>query len=111
MMAFKYDRNTGYRSVRESIAAIFPVNETQLDYASNIQSRLAAKGIIGDVIFAQKDVKHNSLGKKIREGWKDYQYRNMVIVGDKEKEHQSVSWKIEGGQPKEIPLDQFIKEV
>lgn len=83
--------------------AILPVSDRLLDYCKNIQTHLASHDIRGFI-----DDRNESIGKKIR----DTELKKvpfMLIIGDKEVEHQGVAVRRQGqGDLGFMSTDDFI---
>lgn len=85
---------------------IVPVSENNFDYSQQIYTQIKAHGLRAEI-----DLSESGMGAKVN------QYRKMkvpyvLILGDKEKENNTVSIKIRGGkQINDIPLDKFINVV
>ena len=85
---------------------ILPVSDKFLSYAAQVQSRLEAAGLRGDI-----DHRVESIGKKIR----DAELRKipyMLIVGEKEMENNTVSVRKQSqGDQGAMTIDSFIQEI
>lgn len=96
----KYNRETGYRDLRQSIIPIIPTNETVLDYAEEVQNKLLRKGKIAEVLFSQNGYRGKGFGERIRMAWTDYEAHTILLIGEKEKSSSTVSVKKDGGKPR-----------
>ncbi len=65
--------------------AVLPISQNYLDYASEVYNQLKQNGI-----RAELDDRNEKIGYKIRD-WETKKVKYMVIVGEKEKESNTVS--------------------
>ena len=87
-------------------AVVLPISDKHHDYASQIESRLAAAGI-----RCKSDLRNEKIGYKIREA-QVKKVPFMLIVGDKEKEAGNISVRSRtGGDLGSSSLEEFINQV
>ena len=86
---------------------ILPVSsEKHIEYAQKVLSLLLEKGI-----RAELDDSNESIGKKIREAEKQ-KIPYMLVVGDKEKDSESVAVRSRGSRDiKTIAIDEFVERI
>ncbi|MBK8485933.1 MAG: threonine--tRNA ligase [Saprospiraceae bacterium] len=86
--------------------AILPVSDKYLDYAKDVLIQLQAAGFRGDI-----DDRIESIGKKIRDNeLKKIPY--MLIVGEKEVEHKTISVRKQGsGDQGSETIESFVKQL
>ncbi|MBK9222248.1 MAG: threonine--tRNA ligase [Saprospiraceae bacterium] len=86
--------------------AILPVSDKYLDYAKDVLIQLQAAGFRGDI-----DDRIESIGKKIRDNeLKKIPY--MLIVGEKEVEHKTISVRKQGsGDQGSETIEAFVKQL
>jgi threonyl-tRNA synthetase len=87
-------------------AVVIPVADRHLDYASEVQEKLAAKGLRVEV-----DDSANSMQKKIRENARQ-KIPYLLIVGDREAEQGAVNVRRRGEKQQEaIDVEEFAERV
>ncbi len=85
---------------------IIPISEKQKEYALYVKDRLEKSGLRVKV-----DLRNEKMGYKIREA-ELHKIPYMLIVGDKEKESQTVSLRIQGtGDYGKLGIDEFVDYV
>lgn len=85
---------------------VIPVQENHLDYAYDVEKRLAEAGIRAEVDFRSEKV-----GYKIRSAQMN-QVPYMLIVGDREVEEKKVSVRERRkGDMGSLPIEQFIEQI
>ena len=83
---------------------ILPIADRHLDYARQVHSRVSAAGLRVEV-----DERQEKIGYKIREAQLQ-KVPYMLVVGDKEADHGSVSVRSRaGGDQGSRPLDEFVQ--
>ena len=90
--------------------AIVPVSQNHFDYAKKVLESLSSEGIITEL-----DLRNEKIGYKIRD-WETQKVPYMLIVGEKEKESETVSVRQHKlGDKGSVSLqefkDQIIKEI
>lgn len=87
-------------------AAVLPVSQNFIDYAKQVYEKLSSNGII-----AHLDERNEKIGYKIRD-WETQKIPYMLIVGEKEKESNSVSVrKHKSGDLGSVEIDSFIESI
>lgn len=83
---------------------IVPVMDAHIDYANEIADKLRLSKI-----RTQVDISNGTMGNKIK-SFRQRLYPYILIVGDKEKENNTISLRVRTGkQINDISLDKFIK--
>ncbi|MEW6653701.1 MAG: threonine--tRNA ligase [Bacteroidota bacterium] len=86
--------------------AVIPVSQVFIDYAKKVADQLKANDIIVEL-----DERNEKIGYKIRD-WETKKVPYMLIVGEKEREAESVSVRQHKfGDKGSIKLDAFIKNI
>lgn len=86
--------------------AVVPVSQVFIDYAKKVADQLKANDIIVEL-----DERNEKIGYKIRD-WETKKVPYMLIVGEKEKESESVSVRQHKlGDKGSIKLEEFIKNI
>jgi threonyl-tRNA synthetase len=87
-------------------AAVLPVSQNFIDYAKEVFEKLSSNGII-----AHLDERNEKIGYKIRD-WETQKVPYMLVVGEKEKESNSVSVrKHKAGDLGSVEIDSFIESI
>jgi threonyl-tRNA synthetase len=87
-------------------AALIPITDDQVDFAHDVQRRLAARGI-----RAQVDDSRDRMQAKIRNAQLQ-KVPYMLVIGKREVEAGSVSVRLRTGEDlKSMPIDDFIDMV
>src|SRR5690606_500641 len=85
---------------------ILNVTDQQLDYCKQLEDRLREAGL-----RAHLDARNEKLGYKIRDG-QMHKVPYMLIIGDKEREAQTVSLRLRNGQNVNgLSLDEFLTTI
>lgn len=83
---------------------IVPIKEEHSGYAKEVAEALQKKRI-----RCEADYSENHMNKKIK-GFRNYKIPYVLVLGNDEAEHRTVSINIRGGkQLKNIPLEQFVE--
>lgn len=80
----------------ENLIPIIAVTDASIPYAQKVYWELST--IQGFVPYVE-DRFAESLGHRIREAWVKYRNRIIVVVGQREEENFTVSYKLDGGKP------------
>ena len=87
-------------------AAVIPVSQNYFDYAKKVADALKAKNVLVEL-----DERNEKIGYKIRD-WETKKVPYMLIVGEKEKESDTVSVrKHKEGDKGSIAIEQFISDI
>ena len=87
-------------------ARIMNITDDQAEYCEEVYARLRKAGV-----RIEKDLRNEKLNYKIREA-QMAKIPYMLIIGDKEKENQTVTVRLRNGKNMaDMPLDDFIKKV
>ncbi len=87
-------------------ARIMNITDDQAEYCNEVYARLRKAGV-----RIEKDLRNEKLNYKIREA-QMAKIPYMLIIGDKEKENQTVTVRLRNGKNMaDMPLDDFIKKV
>ncbi len=87
-------------------ARIMNITDSQADYCEEVYSKLRKAGV-----RIEKDLRNEKLNFKIREAQMD-KIPYMLIIGDKEKEHETVTVRLRNGKNiADMSIDDFAKKV
>jgi len=85
---------------------VLPISEKQMAYAQSVVDQLKAKNI-----RVELDERNETLGNKIRSAQNE-KVSYMLIVGDKEKESETVSVRSRAGlETKAVVINDFLKQI
>ena len=82
-------------------AVVIPITDRHLEYSSQVQSRLASKGL-----RVETDARNERMNAKVRQAQLQ-KVPYMLIVGDREAEQEAVAVRLRSGEDRgALPLDQ-----
>ncbi|MCZ6891572.1 MAG: His/Gly/Thr/Pro-type tRNA ligase C-terminal domain-containing protein, partial [Chloroflexi bacterium] len=82
-------------------AVVIPITDRHLEYASQVQSRLASRGL-----RVETDARNERMNAKVRQAQLQ-KVPYMLIVGDREVEQEAVAVRLRSGEDRgALPLDQ-----